>query len=165
MTTPYAQSADGGALKTTLHLVHLAAAAAYTTLMAIDCAAAIKTGGGWPLYFLAVGSVGTSVASSLVFAVVKGAVQTLRRAELPAVGAAAVWWSVGFVCVAKKGPPPSVRVAAAAAAGVVWALMGAVLHDRVVARREGAKLGGGGGGGMQGEGVRLAPDVDVEAMV
>ncbi|KAK1863485.1 hypothetical protein I4F81_006040 [Pyropia yezoensis] len=97
MTTPYAHSADGGALKTTLHLAHLAAAAAYTTVMAIDCAAAIKTGGGWPLYFLAVGTVGTSMASSLVFAVVKGAVVTLGWAELPTVTVAALWWSIGFV--------------------------------------------------------------------
>lgn len=163
MTTPYAHSADGGALKTTLHLAHLAAAAAYTTVMAIDCAAAIKTGGGWPLYFLAVGTVGTSMASSLVFAVVKGAVVTLGWAELPTVAVAALWWSIGFVCVATKGPPPSVRIGAAAAAGVVWVLLGAVLHDRVVARRESAKrLGAGGETG--GEGVRLAPDADVEAV-
>lgn len=143
MSTPYALSADGGALKTTLHLTHLAVAAGYTTVMAIDCAAAIKTGGGWPIYFLALGSVGTSLASSLVFAVFKGAVETLGWSELPTVAAATLWWSVGFVLVAKKAPPPSVRFGAAAAAGVVWALLGAVVHDRLVAGREGAKLMGG----------------------
>lgn len=165
MTTPYAYSADGGALKTTLHLAHLAVAAGYTTVMAIDCAAAIKTGGGWPIYFLALGSVGTSVASSLVFAAVKGAVETLGWAELPTVAVATLWWSVGFVLVTKQeAPPPSVRFGAAAAAGVVWALLGAVVHDRLVARRERAKLMGGAGEGSGAGGVRLADETEVEAM-
>lgn len=162
MTTPYARSADGGALKTTLHLLHLAAAAGYTTVTAIACAEAIKSANAWAIYFLAVGTFGTSFASSLVFCVGKGAVQTLGWGELPTVALAVVWWSLGFVLVWQRGAPAPLRGGAAVATAVVWALLGAVLHDRVIAGREAAK-GEGRGGGMA-DGDRLAPGAEVEAM-
>jgi len=169
MATPYAHSADGGALKTTLHLTHLAAAIGYTTVMAVDCAEAIKTGRGWPIYFLSVGTFGLSFAFSLVFCVVKGAVQTLAWSELPSTAAAAVWWTVGFVLIAKKSPPPSVRLASAVAGSVVWALLGAVVHDRLIVGRETRKgVDGGGGGGAGGDGAHLGPtyshDAEVDAV-